>query len=63
MVKKTDLQQIGTILDERLDQKLKPIKRVLNRHSQKLEAHSESLVIIEKAVEVLPDLATEFYDF
>lgn len=66
---KADLKQIRQLLDkkleEKLDKKLKPIKAKQNAHdksfqriNQKLGAHSESLVIIEENVRILPDLAS-----
>lgn len=41
------LKQIDGLLDKKLDQKLKPIKKVLDQHSVLLESHIRTLVDLE----------------
>lgn len=42
-MKKIDLKQIGTLLDKKLDQKLKPIKQTLNSHDQQFKRINQRL--------------------
>ena len=59
-MKKSDLQEIGLLIDERLDkkldEKLEPIKKTLDEHSDKLDALVLDVIHIQKKTDILPDL-------
>ncbi len=47
-----DLRAIGNLVDKKLDQKLKPIKDDLGVVKEKLDAHTVSLVNLEKEIKL-----------
>jgi len=50
------LKKIEEVLDKKFDQKLEPIKKKLDEHSDKLDALTLDMINIQKKTDVLPDL-------
>ena len=50
------LKKIEEVLDKKLDQKLEPIKKTLDKYSDKLDALTLDMINIQKKTDVLPDL-------
>lgn len=58
-MKTKDLKQIEILLDKKLDQKLKPLKKILEEHSRKLDDLLVDVVDIQEEIKILPDLASK----
>lgn len=50
------IKQIEEVLDRKLDQKLEPIKKTLDEHSQRLESLFLDMVDVQKKTDILPDI-------
>lgn len=53
-MKKSDLQGIGLLIEE----KLEPIKKTLGEYTDKLDALTLDMLDVQKKTDVLPDLHT-----
>lgn len=59
---KKNLRQIETILDQKLDQKLEPIKKAQGEHSSKLHALTLDMIEVQKktdAIAVIHDMVKD----
>jgi len=56
------LKKIEGVLDKKLDQKLEPIKKTLDEHSDKLDALTLDMINVQKKTDVLPDLHSYIKD-
>ena len=50
------LKKIEEVLDRKFDQKLGPIKKVLDEHSQRLDSLILDMIDVQKKTDILPDL-------
>lgn len=57
-MKKSDLREIGSIIEE----KLEPIKKVLDEHTDKLDALTLDMITVQKKTDALPDLYSMIKD-
>ncbi|GEM_PF-3015540 len=57
-MKKSDLQEIGLIIEE----KLEPIKKVLDEHTDKLDGLTLDMITVQKKTDALPDLHSMIKD-
>lgn len=51
-----DLNDIGALLDQKLDEKLEPIHKKLDEHSLKIDSLTRDMIDVQKKTDILPDL-------
>ena len=50
------VKKLEEVLDKKLDQKLEPIRKTLDEHSQRLDSLVLDMVDVQKKTDILPDL-------
>ena len=50
------LKKIEEVLDRKFDQELRPIKKVLDEHTQRLDSLLLDMIDVQKKTDILPDL-------
>ncbi len=51
-----DLTDIGSLIDQKLDEKLEPIHRKLDEHTVKIDSLTRDMIDVQKKTDILPDL-------
>ena len=51
-----DLSDIGSLIDQKLDEKLEPIHRKLDEHTVKIDSLTRDMIDVQKKTDILPDL-------